>query len=298
MVDWPGLLQWSTKYHDGTKPSEFKQMSDEDKAFLMGAMEEAFGKVEDPNKVMAEAIQQIKSPERSDESITVALEVMDRSCDDPDCARNIEKLDGLQPLLDLLSSHTGAICVRTCEILALLFSNNANIQQAGGRRGAMDVLLQLVRGSSAGSEVRSKAFRALAALVRQMKDFEELFLGEKGGIGVIIACADAADIRLCEKVASFVRSLAQDGRLKEADIGCLVSALTPLLRDVGNGQIQYRETLSSCMTELTRCAPRACPPMVKEAVQERLAQLKGGSSTEMDDGAEQTNWEACLSLLP
>jgi hypothetical protein len=60
-MNWPGLLQWSTKYHDGTSPSEFKMMTDEDRAFIHKAMEEAFGKIEDPNQVMAEAIGQIKA---------------------------------------------------------------------------------------------------------------------------------------------------------------------------------------------------------------------------------------------
>ena len=30
MVDWQGLLNWSLQYQDGTKPSQFKQMSEED----------------------------------------------------------------------------------------------------------------------------------------------------------------------------------------------------------------------------------------------------------------------------
>ena len=38
--DWNGLLAWSTKYHDGTKPSEFQAMSDEDKKWLENAMKE------------------------------------------------------------------------------------------------------------------------------------------------------------------------------------------------------------------------------------------------------------------
>merc|ERR1719163_2564700 len=129
-MNWPGLLAWSTKYHDGTHASEFKQMTDEDRAFLERAMEEAFGKIEDPNQVMAEAITQIKAADRTDESIVTALEVIDRCCDDPDCARNCEKLDGLQPLIDLINRSpplSEAINHRTCEILALLFANNPNI---------------------------------------------------------------------------------------------------------------------------------------------------------------------------
>merc|ERR1719321_1814783 len=116
MVDWPGLLAWSTKYHDGTGASQFQQMTDEDRQFLEKAMEEAFGKIEDPNKVMAEAIAQIKAPDRTDVSICTALEVIDKCCDDPDCARNCEKLDGLQPLLDLLNSLKGDIVHRALEI--------------------------------------------------------------------------------------------------------------------------------------------------------------------------------------
>jgi hypothetical protein len=296
MVDWPGLLSWSTKYHDGTAPSQFKEMTDEDRKFLQKAMEDAFGKIEDPNQVMAEAIKQIKASDRSDESIITALEIIDRSCDDPDCARNCEKLDGIQPLLDLLSSHSGSIRDRTLEILALLFSNNPNIQEAGGRRGAMDIFLRLVRDSPAGSETRSKAFRALVSLVRQMKPFEEMLLAEKGGIGVIISCADQKDLRLCEKVSSFARSLVQDGRLQDADVGCLASAMTPLLRNISDGPIQYRETLSSCAAELARAAPSACPPMMKLALQERVAQLKKDAGNS-EDGSEMASLEECLSLL-
>merc|ERR1712224_688804 len=98
---------------------------------------------------------------------------MGRVCDDPDCARNCEKLDGLQPLLDLLDSHKGVIGCRTLEILALLFSNNPNIQEAGSRRGAMEIFLKLLGESKPGSDDRSKAFRALVSLVRSMQPLEE-----------------------------------------------------------------------------------------------------------------------------
>lgn len=296
MVDWPGLLAWSTKYHDGTKPSEFRQMTDADRDFLEKAMEEAFGKIEDPNQVMAEAIGQIKAPDRTDTSITTALEVIDKCCDDPDCARNCEKLDGLQPLLDLLGTHKGVISNRTLEILALLFANNPNIQEAGARRNALDIFLRLVQESDVGSETRSKAFRALVALVRQMAPLEERFLREKDGIKVIILCANQIDLRLCEKVASFSRSLAQDGRLKAEEVASLAAAMAPLLQDIGNGQIQYRETLSSCVCELARVAPKFCPPELKTAAQGRLSSLK--ANKESDDSSEQASLEELLKLLP
>ena len=38
MVDWNGLFKWSMEYNDGTNPSEFKRMSDEDMKWLEEAM--------------------------------------------------------------------------------------------------------------------------------------------------------------------------------------------------------------------------------------------------------------------
>jgi len=39
MVDWNGLYKWSMQYQDdGTKPSEFKPMSPEDRKWLEEAM--------------------------------------------------------------------------------------------------------------------------------------------------------------------------------------------------------------------------------------------------------------------
>jgi len=40
MEDWSGLLNWSTKYHDGTKDSDVEQMTKEDKEWLEAAMKE------------------------------------------------------------------------------------------------------------------------------------------------------------------------------------------------------------------------------------------------------------------
>jgi len=38
MVDWNGLFKWSMNHNDGTKPSQFKPMSKEDRDWLEAAM--------------------------------------------------------------------------------------------------------------------------------------------------------------------------------------------------------------------------------------------------------------------
>lgn len=58
-VNWPGLLHWSTKYHDGTGPSNFQVMSDEDKAFLTQAMETVFSQIENLNQTLEEGLKKL-----------------------------------------------------------------------------------------------------------------------------------------------------------------------------------------------------------------------------------------------
>lgn len=299
-LNWPGLLAWSTKYHDGTAPSNFKVMSDEDRKFLERAMEEAFGQIEDPNKVLQECVGQIKAEDRTDESIMTALEVIDRLCDDPDVARNIEKLDGLQPLLDLTQSKGGALRLRTLEILALLFSNNPNIQEAGFKRGALSGFLTLTREAPTGSDDRSKAFRALVALVRQMEEFENQLLRDNNGVQLLEALLDPAeDVRTREKAASFVLSVASNGRLQAEDVSRLVAAVVPLLPRQSEGGLQYREVISACTLELARITPSHSPSAksLADAVQARLAERSKGTREEGDDGAEEAALQECLKAL-
>ena len=40
MVDWNGLFKWSMDYQDGTKPSQFKEMSKEDRKWLEDALKQ------------------------------------------------------------------------------------------------------------------------------------------------------------------------------------------------------------------------------------------------------------------
>jgi len=297
-LNWPGLLKWSTKYHDGTAPSNFKVLSGEDRAFLEKAMEEAFGKIEDPNKVLMEAIEQIKADTRTDESITTALEVIDRLCDDSDVARNVEKLDGLQPLLDLTNDKGDVIRERTLEIIALLFSNNPNIQAAGMKRGALQSFLKQTQEAPVGSTGRSKAFRAAVALIRQVEEFEEMFLHTQGGVALLVSLLDPAeDVRTREKVASFALSCAMNGRLTEGDVATLASALAPLLLSLSTGGIQYREVLSDCAQQFARVHAGQCPTALGDAAQARLAEIGAGTKEEGDDGIEEANLQGCLASL-
>jgi len=283
-VNWPGLLAWSTKYHDGTKPSEFTQLSDEDRKFLEAAMEEAFGQIEDPNQVMKEAINQIKSEERTPESITTALEIIDRCCDDPDCARNVEKLGGIQTILDLLQTHDGSIRHRALEILALLLSNNPSMQEFAFKRGALDILMKLVKNAPEGSEDKMKSLRTLVSLLRQAAEQEEDFIRRRGGLSLLISCLQPKELsKTREKAASFLQSLAIDGRLQPDDCKLIARALAPLIRTIADEHVQYREIVASCGCELIRVAAAQCQPELAAAIDARLQQIPKPEGTEDAD---------------
>lgn len=259
-------------------------------------MEEAFGHVEDPNKVMVEARDQILSPERTDESISTALEVIDRCCDDPDCARNAEKLDVLQPLLDLASSHEGSIRSRTFEILALLFSNNPNIQEAGVKRHALALCMRIAQESPAGSEERSKAFRALVALVRNVKEFEKLLLDQSGGVALLTQCMDLQELPgTREKAASFVRSLVENESMAAEHAAPLATALAKLFSNLEDAGIQYKETLASCALQLGSGFKAQCPPELLAAVTARVSELTAATDPEAEQ--ELSCLKDCAAVL-
>lgn len=251
-------------------------------------MEEAVGKIEDP-------INQFKVEGWTDESVITALEVLERCCDDPDCARNGEKLDGLQPLLDVLGSHGGPILVRALKILALLFPNSPNIQEE---------MLQVLREAPKGSEDRSKALRAISAAVRQLATAEEQLLRDNDGVNLLLECmALDEDSKMREKAAFFVRSLAENGRLLTEEISSLAEAVAPLFGNVSAENIQCRETPASCACELARAARGNCATQFVTAAQARLAELRAmrdaNAEVEMAVLSECVAWvgfaDACIA---
>lgn len=272
-IDWPGLLSWSSKYHDGTAPSKFQPLSAEDREFLENALQEAFSLIEDANKIMKEAAEQLQSPERTDASIQTALEVMDKCCDDPDVARNVEKLGGLQPLLDLLSTHPGPLRVRACEILALLFSNNPLIQEAGYKRGALPALFEIVKDATTSADDRSKAFRALVALIRHIEAYEVTFLREMGGFDVVLkAMGRQEDLRMNEKAVTFSSHLAASGRLEAQELSRVGLALAPTFA-IADAKLQFKEERARCALELGLMTSGECPTELVAAVKARHADV-------------------------
>jgi hypothetical protein len=219
-VNWSGLLAWSTKYHDGTKDtSEFKAMSEEDRNFLMGAMEEAFGKMTDPNEVMQEAIQKLREGlEKDDEPlILTALEIMDSCCDDPDPPRNFAKLGGVEPILKACRQKSPVIRARSCEMIGVILQHNPEVQQATLDADGLSVFLE--------GAVEDVAYlTALSALVKGFVQGETALVAA-GGVDVLAAVLEAPNARAGQKAATLLRLLATESRLGPAHFTRVSEAL-------------------------------------------------------------------------
>ncbi|CAD7958623.1 unnamed protein product [Amoebophrya sp. A120] len=174
-LDWPGLLAWSTKYHDGTAPSKFGLMSDEDKAFLQKAMEDAFSRIEDMNQVLNDGLRKLESA-TDFQTLVTALEIIERCVDDPDCARNLEKLNGISPLLDKVFHDNEEVSDRSCSILSMMLANNDSLQLTAVKKyNALTFLLAHPQ-----TLASKKKIKLLADIVRGVEEIEELFLRSSG----------------------------------------------------------------------------------------------------------------------
>jgi hypothetical protein len=71
-MDWKGLFDWSIKHNDGTRPSEFKVLSKEDRDFLEKALASF---TYDEAKEMKEIINElVNHQERSEDTLVGLIE--------------------------------------------------------------------------------------------------------------------------------------------------------------------------------------------------------------------------------
>lgn len=292
-IDWPGLLAWSTKYHDGTAPSQFNVMSDEDREFLTKALEEAFGKIEDPNQLMKEAIDNINAPDVTQEGILVALEVFDKCVDYPDCNYNVEKLGGIACLHKLLNTP-GIVRQKACELLTLFLSNNPKIQEAAFQRGVLhDCIKTLDEDSVLSPEEHFGLFRVVMVLVRQIPLHEETFLKKHSGLQVIMKHLGVEiGSRIREKAIAFAQSLVHSGHIKNDDADKLLECLIPLVGGLQQEPLQYRELFVSTVFDLASIDSTRSQTELAGCVKARISELKIAQKPE-----EQEEFEMQVKLF-
>jgi len=132
MVDWNGLYKWSMEYQDGTKPSEFKMMSKEDREWLVAAMKaHTFSETDR----LTELVNQLKAwgseagqPPSNDDVIELLEEVTELAEIHARNNLNLCLMGGMSCLLSLIFTHEAEQVRRAaCSLITSIVTNNRQV---------------------------------------------------------------------------------------------------------------------------------------------------------------------------
>ena len=145
MVDWKGLYNWSMKYTDGTKPSDFKQMSKEDMDFIQNAFESV---VLNEMKEIWKILDICKTPEGdSEEEINERydlLEKMSEYIDGLENANNIVRGKRFHEIINhFFESKHKKIKIEYARIITQMSQNESLVQKAALNLGIFNYLKDL-----------------------------------------------------------------------------------------------------------------------------------------------------------
>ncbi|KAI8476191.1 MAG: armadillo-type protein [Monoraphidium minutum] len=220
MGKWKGMFDWSMKYQDGTRPTDYGavEMTEEKKQWLERAMQEFMKDLGERMKEIKAALdaptatdapttpdapapapggqQQQAAQEDTAAAAAAALAEKEALLDElveivesVDQARDLHKAGGLDTLLALMRCPHASLRWRAAEVAATCMANNPPVQRWFMDGGAAAPLMALLRDAS--PVVRTKALLALSALVRHYGPGLEAFrLG--GGLGRLLDMLGAA----------------------------------------------------------------------------------------------------------
>lgn len=241
-INWPGLLKWSTKYSDGTVDTS-KRLSPEDIEFLQGAIKECLSKIEDPYEAMDEAVKNFKSDDEG--IILAAAKIVERLLDEyPEIARNLNKINAVDPLLQLIESENVHILESVLQIFSLALSNNPDLQDVVFKKGALKKLLIKLQQSQV-THIDTKLITAISALIRHHNEAENKFI-DYGGVGFLVYGMRTNIFKYQEKAALLLKHLVYQNKIsyelfvkKEIMNGIICLANNKNIDETG---VQYGET--------------------------------------------------------
>ena len=145
MVDWKGLYNWSMKYTDGTKPSNFKPMSKEDMDFIQNAFESV---VLNEMKEIWKILDICKTPEGdSEQEINERYELLEKMSeyiDGLENANNIVRGKRFNEIINhFFESKHKKIKIEYARIITQMTQNESYVQKAALQLGIFKFLKDL-----------------------------------------------------------------------------------------------------------------------------------------------------------
>lgn len=145
MVDWQGLLNWSLSYQDGTKPSEFKPMSEEDRKFIENAFESVvLNEMKEIWKILDQIKKREGDSEKEIEERVELIETLATLIDGPENARNIVRGKRFVELIEyFFESKHKDVTIALGRLITSMMQNDGYIQKAAMEFGIFKFLNNL-----------------------------------------------------------------------------------------------------------------------------------------------------------
>ncbi|SBT31766.1 conserved Plasmodium protein, unknown function [Plasmodium ovale wallikeri] len=229
-INWPGLLKWSTKHvhnvkcvHDAYQGLTFlnspnadgtvdtnKRLSKEDIEFLQGAIKEALSQVEDPYEAINEAIRNFEN--KDDGIVLASAKIIERLIDEyPEVSKNLDKINAIDPLLNLLENPNNHILESVLQILSLALSNNPILQDSVFKKNGLKKLLIKLQESQK-TIIDKKLITAISALIRHHDEAENKFI-DYGGIAFLVYGMQTNIYKYQEKSALLLKHLIHQNKI-------------------------------------------------------------------------------------
>ena len=145
MVDWKGLYNWSMKYNDGTKTSDFKKMSKEDMEFIQNAFESV---VLNEMKEIWKILDICKTPEGdSEQEINERYELLEKMSEHIDGLENANNIVRGKRFNEIIShffeTKHKKIKIEYARIITQMAQNESYVQKAALELGIFNYLKDL-----------------------------------------------------------------------------------------------------------------------------------------------------------
>lgn len=290
---WRGLFDWSMRYQDGTRPSDFdpREYTPEKRKWLEEALKHY---MQDFCERMKEIKDVLDKGEESEEGLEEKENMLEELMDivsSIDYARDLHKLGGLQTLLQLLGSQHAGLRWRAAEVVATCVQNNLPVQQWFLEGGAMPPLVAAM--SDADPVVRAKALLALSSITRHFPPALELFRLDAGLPRLVKAVGDT-DARVQRKAAGLLTYLCEQ-HAADAPAALDQGLGTPLMAMLASDQFELRESALGLALELGHYEPGWRRLAKVPELMTRLQELQRSHEALSVDGRDTAQEEVALT---
>ena len=178
MIDWEGLLKFSLSHTDGTKKSEFKEMTKHDQKWLEEAMNSyCNSEIEQMQNILKDI--QTENVLNDEEVLMVNLETLQDILDSLDRGNILYKLGGHIQLLKIIFYSKFTNCrVLSLQIFSSVNQNDAMIQTDSINTGALEIMDLIQKEKNI--KVREAMMGAISSMIRgENLEVKRIFIKNK-----------------------------------------------------------------------------------------------------------------------